>query len=405
MQAFARLARSSLLVTALSGVMTGSSSGQEAVSRARAIAAALAHGTHALWGRADTTAAAGRLHGARLYPNPALSATYTKDVPHYHVIGDLPLDLPWIRSARIGAAAFARDAARYGFAVERAAIRFDADTTYTHALAAIARARLSRGNAIDADSLLKMARLRREVGDVSDLEVRLAAVNAGQLENAAADDSVSALDAVLAVQLSMALPADSVTITLADSLAPPSDSGDSSGEPSFPAVAAAEAGLRSSEQALSLARRSALATPSLQLGVERGDPSGPGGSLPTIGLSLPLPLFNRNGGEVAQAAAARDRAQVTVEAVRRETSAGLARARRELALARARLARDQRLLASADRVAALSLAAYAEGAVALPSVLEAERTAREALARYIDDLAGANDAAAAVRLLAGPEGP
>jgi len=42
------------------------------------------------------------------------------------------------------------------------------------------------------DSLRKMAQLRREVGDVSELDVRLAAVNAGQLENVAADDSIAA---------------------------------------------------------------------------------------------------------------------------------------------------------------------------------------------------------------------
>src|SRR4029077_15926908 len=142
----------------------------------------------AAFGRADTAAASGALHGARLYPNPSASASYSKDVPHYHVVADLPLDLPWLRSARIGAAASARDAARYGFAFERAAIRFDADTTYTRALAALAHAPLSRPPARDADSLLTMARLRREVGDVSELDVRLAEVNAGQLENVAVDD-------------------------------------------------------------------------------------------------------------------------------------------------------------------------------------------------------------------------
>jgi len=188
---------------------------QQPVTRADAVAAALARGARAAFGRADTAAAAAVLHGARLYPNPALAATYTKDVPHYHVIADLPLDLPWLRSARIGAAASARDAARYGFAFERAAIRFDVDTTYTRALATLARARLSRRNVGDADSLLKMAQLRREVGDVSELDVRLAAVNAGQLENGAADDSLAAVEALLAVQLAMALPGEQPTITLA----------------------------------------------------------------------------------------------------------------------------------------------------------------------------------------------
>src|SRR5881397_2505274 len=166
--------------------------------------------------RADTAFAAGALRAARALPNPSLSAIYTKDVPHYHYVADLPLDLPWLRSARIGAAASARDAARYGFAFERAAIRFDVDTTYTGALAALARARLSRRNARDADSLLQMAEVRRQAGDASDLDVRLAAVSAGQLENAAADDSLAAVEALLAVQLAMGLPADAPTIALAD---------------------------------------------------------------------------------------------------------------------------------------------------------------------------------------------
>jgi len=104
-------------------------------------------------------------------------------------------------------------------------------------------------------------------------------------------------------------------------------------------------------------------------------------------------------GEVTQAAAARDRARAQLDLVRREVGASVARARRELAAGLARLGRDARLLASADRVAAMSLQAYGEGAIPLANVLEAQRNARESLARYIDDLAAANDAVAAVRLL------
>jgi len=70
----------------------------------------------------------------------------------------------WLRSPRIGAAEAARDAARYRFAFERAAIRFDVDTSYTRGLAAALHARLSRRTALDADSLLRIAELRRDVG-------------------------------------------------------------------------------------------------------------------------------------------------------------------------------------------------------------------------------------------------
>jgi hypothetical protein len=51
------------------------------------------------------------------------------------------------------------------------------------------------------------------------------------------------------------------------------------------------------------------------------------------------------------------------------------------------VARDSALVGTAQRVAARALTAYAEGASALPAVLEARRSAREVLAAYIDDTA------------------
>ncbi len=366
---------------------------QQPVTRAEAVAAALARGARVALGRADTAAARGLVRSARAFPNPALSASYTKDVPRYHAVVDLPLDLPWLRGARIGAAESARDATRYGFAFERATIRFDVETTYTNALAAARHADLSRRTALDADSLLKIARLRREVGDVSELDVRLAAVNAGQLENIAVDDSLAALGTLLSLQLQMGLAGDEPTIVLADSLAPPTGSEGAAAGTLLP-IAAAEASLRSAERSLAFSRRSRFA-PNLELGFDTGDPSSP----TPHQLSLPLPLFNWSGGEVMRAQAKRARALAQLDLTRRETTAAVVRARRNLAAARARLGRAGGLVESADRVAVMSLRAYGEGAVALASVLEAQRNAREILARYIDDLAAADAAARALQLL------
>ncbi|HXM38318.1 MAG TPA: TolC family protein [Gemmatimonadales bacterium] len=381
---------------------------QQPVTRAAAVTAALIRGARAALGRADTAAAWGVARTARAFPNPTVSGTYSKDTPNYHALGDLPLDLPWLRAPRIGAAESARDAARYRFAFERAAIRFDVDTTYTRGLAAALHARLSRRTALDADSLLRIAELRRDVGDVSELDVRLAAVNAGQLENIAVDDSFAALSTLLALQLQMGLSGDEPMITLIDSLVPPAplDSEAAGGHRLLP-VAAAEASLRSAERSLAFARRSRFA-PSLQLGFDTGDPTSPTPHqlLPVVGFSLPLPLFNWSGGEVMRAAAERDRARAQLDLTRRETDAAVARAQRNLAAARTRLRRAAGLVESANRIAAMSLRAYSEGAVALASVLEAQRNARDILARYIDDLAAADAAARALRLLtAGPDEP
>ena len=46
----------------------------------------------------------------------------------------------------------------------------------------------------------------------------------------------------------------------------------------------------------------------------------------------------------------------------------------------------------------MSLTAYAEGAAANATVLEAQRTARDAFGRWVDDLAAAQNAAALLRL-------
>src|SRR6266566_4224818 len=286
---------------------------QQPVTRAEAVAAALARGARVVIGRADTVAALGAVRSARAFPNPTVSGSYSQDPPHYHALGDLPLDLPWLRAPRIGAAEAARDAARYQFAFERAAIRFDVDTSYTRSLAATQHARLSRRTADDADSLLKIAVLRREVGDVSELDVRLAAVNAGQLENTAIDDSLAALGSLLSLQLQMGLSGDAPAIVLRDSLTPPDDSAGTNVIPApgeYLPVAAAAATLRSAERTLTFTRASRFA-PSLEFGVDKGDPGAtqPNQLLPVIGFSLPLPLFNRSGGDVTRAIAERDRAR------------------------------------------------------------------------------------------------
>src|ERR1043165_8243245 len=300
---------------------------QQPVTRADAVAAALTRGARVALGRADTTAALGAVRTARAFPNPTLAGSYTKDVPNYHALGELPLDLPWLRAPRIGAAEATRDAARYQFAFDRAAIQFDVDTTYTRALATAMHARLSRRTADDADSLLKIAQLRREVGDVSELDVRLAAVNSGQLENAAADDSLTAVGTLLSLQLQMGLSGDQPSIVLVDSLLPTGGASAPARTGDYLPIAAATARLRAAERALTFTRASRFA-PSVEFGVDQGDPTSarPHELLPAIGFSLPFPLFNRSGGAVTQAIADRDRARAELDQTRRETDAAVARA-------------------------------------------------------------------------------
>jgi cobalt-zinc-cadmium efflux system outer membrane protein len=120
--------------------------------------------------------------------------------------------------------------------------------------------------------------------------------------------------------------------------------------------------------------------------------------LPTFGLSLPLPFLNRNRGPILAADAERDRARAEVEVARIESRALITRALRERETSFGKLARDRTLLESANRVVVMSIRAYQEGAAPLANVLEAQRTAREVIGQYIDDVAAAWIATSAVRL-------
>jgi cobalt-zinc-cadmium efflux system outer membrane protein len=421
--------------------------GQLPVTRAEAERAALAAGARVAFARADTALARAQLITARVWPNPTLGFTRSEAVPKRHLNLDIPFDAPWTRGPRLASASAAVRASRLRFLSERAVALMEVDTIYTRALAADARLRLSRQTARDADSLRKMTIARRALGDASDLDVDLATVTAGQQLNVAAGDAITYASAVLTVQTLMGIPADSIAIVLADSLRlapaateeqlrsidstsaavlspppavtvpsmppgrpPPSPTTSSVQPQSFgvtPRVAAAEASLQAAELAVSRERRAAWGFPSLILGVEWDDPAEdpPNKKMPLIGLSLPLPIFNRNQGPIAQAQAERDRARAELTAVRLATRQRLLEVQRAHDTLRVRVARDQELVVRAQRVAAKSLTAYREGASALPAVLEARRIAREVLGQYIDDLAALLATQAELRVLTQPVPP
>ena len=415
----ARTVRLALSCAGLLAITTAPAAAQprRLVTRAEAVAATLARGPRLAVAAADTGLAGARLRTARSRPNPVLVTSYSRSVPQYHVDVELPIDLPGLRGARIGAATAEHLAARRRLEWARASLALEADTLYTRALAARDRARLSLRTAVAADSLRLMAVGRRDAGDASELDVALAMVNAGQAANVAAADSLDYLSLLLDLQAVMGLAGDSVAVVPTDSLHFPALTGGASMEP-LPAgggiagrppaspgadlltTAAARASLAAAQLATRLQRRSLFAAPSITAGFETGDPDGvERGLLPTVGLALPLPVLNRNRGPIAEAVAAETQARAELALAELETRTELARLRRERDIAREKVVRDTSLVDAADRVAGLSLIAYREGAVGLAVVLEAQRNARELLVQYVDDLAALWIALAELRTL------
>jgi outer membrane protein, heavy metal efflux system len=398
MGALSRLPRLGLALLAMVGVAARPAGAQtlQAVSLHDAIDATLTRGTRVAVARADSSAARAGLVGAREWQNPTVNFQYTRDEPHYHGFLEIPLDYPWLRGPRIAGAERAAQSASYTFALEQAAARFDAETSYVRALASVAHDSLSRVNRVVADSLRQLAIVRRDAGDASDLDVELATVNAGQAANFSASDSLVKIAAVPGLQDVMGMRSDAVVIALSDTLAVPALTPPAHSGAATLSVAAAQETVHSDEAAYKVASRGAWAAPQLSLGLEGGDPT-QRFVLPAAGVLVPIPLFNQNRGAAGLEAANLDRARARLAETRRQSAAAIASAVRTRDAAVGRVRRDEALLASATRVAQLSLTAFAEGAETLPAVMEAQRSARDALAQYIDDVATAAADAAAVR--------
>lgn len=369
-----------------------SAAAQRPVTRSEAIATALARGPRLAAARADTALAAAQALSARLFADPAVALSYSRSRPLYHAVVDLPFDFLGIRSTRSASAEAARRAARLRFNLEQASVALDADTTYTRALAAIAHSRLSASSSADAERLRSIAVQRRDAGDASELDVQLATVNAGQELNIAASDSLAVVAALLDLQSVMGVPSNAVQIAPVDSLTPPAvfaiamQMPDSAFSLTLPVAAATEQ-LNAARLGLRLQRKSVLSPFGINAGVEFGGAVDEPGILPTVGLTLPFPFLNRNRGGIAEAEASLARARAELDLARLESDVAIAQARRTQAMQQARIERDRLLVAGAIRVAEMSLTSYREGAAPLASVLEARRTSRDVLARYIDDTA------------------
>ena len=376
---------------------------QQPITLTEAVSASV-RGPAAVLASLDAAASRARVAIARSITNPTLSASYTENTPRQHADLSLPIDFLYTRSLRVRAAERGLSSAELQLAFQQATARYQVTAAYARAAAALSKALLARGTARDADSLLSMATLRERTGDASRLEVELARINRSDAAIRAAQDSADGVLTVIEVQRLMAMPTDRVRILLADSLArlAEEDTGAASGADSVItgtplAVAAALREVESRTLSLVAERRRVFGAPAISVGVEAGLPERPG-LLPTVGVSLPLPLLDRNRGNVGLATVERDRALALLEIARRDAAGNLAGATRSRILAMERVRQTRELLASADQIAALTLVAYREGEAGLSFVLEATRRARDLRDGYITALAELIAAQAGVRL-------
>lgn len=358
-----------------------------------ALALAFAQNPELAVHRSEQSAAEADLLAARIYPhNPELEIEGADRRGPDGSVTDRglslaqELELAGQRSKRRAAAGDELEAARVRYQRRRAELAARVERLFAAAVAARERQAVARTDAELTRRLVELEKRRLEAGAGTQLDLNLARAVAGRAERALAQTEAAARTAraELAEQVGL------------DPTAPPEPAG------TFPAPAAAvepldelaaralerRADLRAlrreveaSRQRIGLER--SLAKPNLQLrgfvAREEGD------DVTGVSLGFAIPLFDRNQGGIAQAAADRDRASARVaaaeQAVRREVAAARARHR---AAVDALAALDRLVMGTLEESLTLLDRALESGKVGITDVLVQRRELVEARREHVE---------------------
>ena len=246
-----------------------------------------------------------------------------------------------------------------------------------------------------------IARARNQAGDLSDSDTKQILINAEQLQLQAASAEAQAAKARAQLATLLGGGGGSGDWEASDTLQQLADQGaESSNEPpksgERPDVLAAESDLRAAEANLKLQRALRVPDPTLLVEYER-NPMPPGPPPPDtlgVGVSFPLPLWNRNSGNIKAAEAAREQSALALGKARAQAVLDILNARVAFREAQERRQRYQATIGpQAAKVRETVAFAYEKGGASLVDLLEAERTdndVRLATAQALSDAAGAS---------------
>jgi cobalt-zinc-cadmium efflux system outer membrane protein len=354
----------------------------------------------------DVTAA--DLVDAAIYPNPTLSLNTTNIVQGQDTFGhsqeliglDVPILIGGQRGHRTRAAEARVAARRAGLDVDQAKAEIDIRRRFL-ALAAAQRKAAALATALDdARAVRAIVAGRQQAGAKSPYELErtdLALAALASRHDEALTDVTAASGALAGAvgiagwQPRAAGPFEPPTAPVAAAAAAPG-----ADHPELVAGAAAVTAARHDEAA---AHAEAVPTPSLQLqGFGTTDPQG---IAVTVGVAIPLPVFDRNQGAIARARAQQRAAELDHRATGAELTAELAHA---TAVEAARCSAVARFRADAidrlPRVRAMAEASYRSGQGGIVELLDALDAITEAHLREIELVAAALEAELDVRAAA-----
>ena len=316
------------------------------------------------------------------------------------------LEIGGKRSRRQASAQAGLNGARARFFDARRTLDQGVTKAYLAVLLAEENARVLTESARSLQRESDIAEARFHAGDISAADLKQIQNNAAEFDLQARSAEATAAQARIQVELLLGEPKPEghwnpvETLTdLAAAPAPVPASAAAAGA-ERPDVLAAEADLKRAQSELALQRALRIPDPTVSLQVEHNPP---GGGPPTdtagIGVSFPLPLWNRNGGNIRAAEASRDQAALAARKARAQAQADMALAELAYQEAAARLRRYQEQIRPRAAQVRESVAyAYGKGGASLVALLTAERDDNSV--RLATAQAQADTAAAAADLMA-----
>ncbi|SPS01111.1 TolC family protein [Cupriavidus taiwanensis] len=354
----------------------------------------------------ELDATEGDLMQSRVLPNPELAVSMedTRKASR-STTGqvNLPIELGGKRAARIGLAERGRELAQAELGSTRAELRAAVIARFFGVLVAQERVRLAEGSVGIAGQAADAAGRRVAAGKVAPLEATRARVEQAnaELELAEATGALQSARQALAALWGDTVPRFAQA------------QGDLDALPSRPAPAALQAALEDSPllAASRLAAERSRAEVAVQrsrqypdvtvsLGAKRDNEANR--NMAVLGVAIPLPLFDRNQGNLYAALSRADGAQDAHAATRVRLQGELQQASTQLAVSRAAAQTLQAsVLPAAEQAYAAASRGFEAGKFNFLDVLDAQRTLFQARIRYLDVLARTYDAAASIDRLLG----
>jgi cobalt-zinc-cadmium efflux system outer membrane protein len=310
------------------------------------------------------------------------------------------LELGGKRPARIASGRAEVEAARARSTQTRAEFAYDLAIAYADAEVGEQRVALAAEGLAQAEDDLRVARALVEAGKEADLRTlqTQSLVSAARAEQDAAQAERSGAFARLTALAGAATPFTSITeslLTHTDRVAAPP-----SPDPlSSPGYLAAQAEREAAARRVRI--QQTLSTPDLTVsaGVRRlGNGDGVGF---VAGVSIPIPVFNQNRGNISAAQAELQAAEARLNAARLNAEADIRTAVAQLSASTSRLTAAEQAEQSAEEVYRLTRIGYEGGKLSLLEVINARRALTEARVRVLEARRGRVAAEASIARVQG----